>query len=136
VASREKKPFKEYVEFLANEILEIDPGVIGCHIVVDPNGPVIADVVKPDFRKIIGQFSQAGSGMGPQWGMLGLKAFRRLDSERSKLNYITVVRNAYTVLIFPVSLREDEVVIGIELEKGNDPAQFYDAIMKLIGQES
>ena len=135
VRQGKEKPFKELIDSIANSILKVDPSVISCHIFSDTGDAVIADVVKPEFKNLSPQFSQSGKGMAPHWTMLALRSFRRLDDERSKLNYITVVRNNYLALLFPVKLRGSEVAIGVETAIGTDPQVIYAAIMDLVRRE-
>lgn len=135
VRQGKEKPFKEYVESLANSILKVDPNVISCHIFSDSGDAVVAEVVKPEFKSSAGQFSQAGKGMGPHWVMLALRMFRRLDDERSKLNYITIVRNNYVAVLFPITLKGSEMSIGVETAVSSDPQVIYAAIMDLIRRQ-
>ena len=119
----------------ASQILDLDPGILGCHIIADPGGAVLADVVKPGHPDI-GTLSQVGSGMGPLWGIAAINAFKRFDTQRSKLKHVVVTRDVYKALIFPLSVDgargASSIVFGIELTNGTDASKVYGLVTDLI----
>ena len=125
----------DWIRRLASQVLDLDPGILGCHIIADPGGAVLADVVRPGLHDI-GTLSQVGSGMGPLWGIAAINAFKRFDTQRSKLKHVVVTRDVYKALIFPFSVDSgtgaSSVVFGIELSNGTDASKVYDIVMGLI----
>ena len=124
---------KASIESFALNILKSNVEVIGCHIIANPGGGVMADIVKSEFRNNITRLSQSGSGMAPLWGIAAVNLLRRMDNERSKLKYVTVVREAYETLIFPVPTR-DNLIIGIEMTRDTSASKIYGTVSKLAVQ--
>ena len=126
-----KMESSESPESLVNRILNSDPGIISCYLMRDPEGAVIAETRKQGLESRFGSFARAGSGMAPIWGLVALNAFRRMDSERSKMKYVMIARELFDVLLFP-NPWDDRIVIGIMLTKNLEPSRIYEMIVTLI----
>ena len=122
-------------EELARSIINNNQGILDCNIASALDGAVLADVVKPEFRGTVEGYSHTGSGMGSTWGLTMINILRRLDKERSKLNYVNVSRERYNAIFFPATISKnqgEEVIIGLLLEKTIDPDNTYNSVMKLL----
>lgn len=119
-------------EDLAHRILKLDRKIIDCNILSESDGAVLADVVRPEYQERIGGFSKTGSGMGPNWSMAMVSILKRLDDERSKLNYVHVARALFDAMFFLAYRKGKSLIIGILLDKGSEPAKIYGQVLKLI----
>ena len=127
------------IQSLASGILELDPSISGCHIVADPAGALVAEIVRPgsSFGKSIGSLHQIGSGMGPLWGMRAVNALMRMNGERSAFRYATVVRDGSKTLLFPVSVEgRGDFVFGLDLTDRADPSIIYVLVLQFISKNS
>lgn len=120
-------------EELARRIINYDQRILDCNISSGTDGAVLADVVKQELRGMVEGYSHTGSGMGSTWGLTMINILRRLDKERSKLNYVNVSREKYNAIFFPaVASSGEEVIIGLLLEKTVDPDTIYTNVLKLL----
>jgi len=78
---------------MSQQILQLDPNVIGCYIIRVPHGVVVADVIKEEYKSRIKPFAHTGAGMASKWGLVGLSASKRMDSERGRTIYIVAARD-------------------------------------------
>lgn len=116
------------MDTLARKILDLDPAILECNISNDPDGAVLANVAKPSVRGILGPYSRSGSGMGPTWGGLAVNILRRLNADRSPLNYIMISREKYDAVLCAAKVQDQNVIIGILLEKNTNAANIYEAL--------
>lgn len=120
------------IEDLAQSILHLDHGILDCNISSDPEGSVLANVAKPSIRGSVESYSRTGSGMGPTWGLTVINILRRLDKERSRLNYVMVSREKFNAIFFPTARGDQNLLIGVLLEKNVDTDKIFNAVASLV----
>lgn len=122
-------------EVVARRILDLNATIINCHIANDPDGAVLADIVREQYRGSVAGYSHAGSGMGPIWGISMINTLRRLDGERSKLTYVIVGREKFKAIFFPTQSTTRNLIVGLLLSNDSDPIATLLAVSKLIQAE-
>ncbi len=120
------------METLARSVLELDYGILECDILSDPEGAVLASVSTPLIRGTVASYPKTGSGMAPTWALAIINILKRLDKERSPLNYVMVSREKFNAIFFPTTVNNQSIVMGVLLEKSADPFKIFERIMSLI----
>ena len=116
---------------LADSILELDFEILGVYLIQDPTGSVIAESVRPEFKKPLVGLSQTANGMAPQWDIVAFKLMQRLDPVRSKLRYLDIVRDEFKGLIFQMPSSEDQFVV-LTLGKKGDATEIYKTVRAFV----
>ncbi len=116
---------------LAERILRVDQEVIGCYIVRVPDGAVLADLIKSDYRSTVKPFGATGAGMASKWGLMGLAASKRMDDERGRTKYLVAAREKFVTLLL-LSPHDNSLEIGIMLTPDVEPSKIYEKVMKLL----
>lgn len=119
-------------ESLARTILNLDPSILECNISNDPDGALLANLAKPSLRGMLDLLSRTSSSMGPTWGGVAINSLRRLDEERSPLNYIMISREKFDALLCPAKLQDQALIIGLLLEKNTNASKIYEALKNAI----
>ena len=128
---RESNAQRDSSNNIADKILRVDQEVIGCYIVRVPDGAVLADMVKSEYRSTVKPFGATGAGMASKWGLMGLSASKRMDGERGKTKYLIAARERFVTLLF-LSPHDDSMEIGIMLTPDVEPSKIYEKVMKLL----
>ena len=76
----------------AKSILDLDSRILACIIVKTPDGAILAEEVKPEFRSSLGSLTQLTNGMIGTWSILAFSIMGRLEKARSKMNYLAFGR--------------------------------------------
>jgi hypothetical protein len=116
-------------ESLARKILGFDPGVVGCYIIRVADGVVLTDQVRSEYRSRIKPFASTGEGMASKWGLVGLSASKRMDSERGRTKYLVAARETFSTLLF-LHPRDEGLEIGIMLVPSLEPGRIYERAIK------
>jgi len=104
---------------ISEKILDLDPDIMAAYILRAPNGQVIAEAVRPEFKRTLGGLSQSANGMVSQWNIVAFNLMQRLDSVRSKARYLLIGRDELKGLIFPVPPSETHYVVLTLAKKAN-----------------
>lgn len=120
------------LESLARTILDLDPAILECNISNDPDGALLANVGNPSLKGRLEPYNRSGSGMGPTWGAVAVNSLRRLDSERSRLNYILISREKFDAILCPARVQDQALIIGLFLEKNANASKIYEALKNVI----
>ena len=126
---REMEVNDKSMEDLARKILDLDPEVIGCYVIRVTDSAVLADLVKDEYRTSIKPFGSTGSGMASKWGLVGLSASKRLDSERGRTKYLVAARDTFVTLLF-LHPRNESLEIGVMLKTTSEPSRIYERAMR------
>ncbi len=121
----------ESADELGHRILELDENIVGCYIIRVPDAVVIADLVGEEYKSTVKPFANAGAGMAAKWGLVGLSASRRMDSDRGRTLYLTAARETFVSLLF-LHPRNENLEIGVMLTPDVEPRKIYDIAMKEI----
>jgi hypothetical protein len=120
---------------LAVNIGNIDPDVLFCVIISNPQGSILARSVKPEFQKRFADPPQTYE-MVAHWALLAFNAMKRLNTVRSKAKFIMVQREELKTLIFPASLGNADLMMVLTINLDHEPAEIYERAMRLISGAS
>lgn len=112
---------------LADSILELDFEILGVYLIQDPTAAVLAESVRPEFRKSLVGLSQTADGMAAQWDIVAFKLMRRLDRFRTKLRYLEIGRDEFKGLICQMPSSDDLFVI-LTIGKNADGIAIYNTV--------
>jgi len=91
----------------------------------------MAEAVKPEYRGDLGNFSQIGNGMGPSWVIHVFSTVQRFDAFRSKAKYLSIGRERFKGVIFPVPSRSGIIVI-LGTDYGAESTELYELVIQFV----
>ncbi len=115
----------------AKSILDLDSRILACIIVKTPDGAILAEEVKPEFRSSLGSLTQRTNGMIGTWSILAFSIMGRLEKARSKMNYLAFGRENDKGMLFPANIFGG-IMIGLTIELKTETTEIYESIMKFI----
>ncbi len=121
---------------LTADILNLEPGILSCVIISDPQGSVLARAAKPEFQHDFGNLQGNTEGMAAHWALLAFNAMKRLDPVRSKVKYISIGREDHKTLLSPVNFHGTDLMIIMAVKFGNESTEIHDKIMKLLASRA
>ena len=127
IQEAEKRAYND----LTADILNLEPGILSCVIISDPQGSVLARAAKPEFQHF-GNLQGNTEGMAGHWALLAFNAMKRLDPARSKVKYISIGREDHKTLLSPVNFRGADLMIIMAVKFGNESTEIHNKIIKLL----
>lgn len=128
---QQSKPDSRYYQSLAEDILRLDSRIFSVYIVTNPTGSVLSEAVKPEYRKELCNYVQKANGMAPLWGLLVFSILQRLDSFRSKVEYVSVGRENYKGVLFLVP-SDDSIMIILTIDKKTESGGMYEMVIRFV----
>ena len=121
-----------YYQKLAEDIVNLDSGILSAHLTSNPAGSVLGEYLRSEYRKEIGTAPDRADGMIPKWVVSIFNTLRRMDSFRSKTRYVIVGRDRYIGIFFLLASNED-VLIAMTLEKNKRaPVEIYEMVNRYV----
>jgi len=116
---------------LANEIINLDPGILSCVLLSDPQGSVLARVAQREFQHDL-DLPKDTEGMAGHWAILAFNAMKRLDAARSKTKFIVVGCEDHKALIFPVSYQGNDLLLIMSVRLRLETSDLYERITRFL----
>lgn len=121
-------------ESLATSILGLDPGILSVLIVSVRNGSTLVEKTRSNLKNNFGSMSQRSNGMAGRWGTLAFNSMDRLEPVNSKGKYLLMVRQEYSVMIFPAFFSEN-VMLVLTIDPKAESNRIYQAVNDSLEEE-
>jgi len=118
-------------ESFANSILDLDSRIRACIVVKNPDGAILAEAVKPEFKNSLGSLAQRTNGMVGTWAILAFSVMERLEKARSKMKYLAFGRENDKGMLFPANIFGG-IMIGLTIEAKTETTEIYQLVMKSV----